>query len=85
MSEYTEERRSPASKRSTRLVSGAGGGTAIAVIMAFLYQQHMGQELPGVVAAAIGSLVSTVAICVYDIRDMIWTLIRHRRSGDRKR
>jgi hypothetical protein len=84
MSESLERRLSaPATQRRTRLVSGAGGGTAIAIIIAFLYQQRTGVEMPSVVAAAIGSLVSTVAICVHDIRDMIWAMILRRRKTDK--
>lgn len=79
------------SVRRDRLVmgTGVGGGIglAIALIAGMLYKDTTGNQLDQEISLAIGSVIgslgSTIAICLQDIRTMLWALIdRDARKDD---
>lgn len=74
--------------RKNRLVRGVGvGGTsgvAVAILAGWLYTEQTGkmldQEVAMAMSALIGSVGSTVAICLQEIKDIIWEFLRQRRK-----
>jgi hypothetical protein len=88
-----ERRRVDEAVRRARIVQGAGSGTAIgsslAILFDWAYATHTGNLLPSQVAialgAVIGSLSSTVTICLQDIRALVWAAALRRREGDRRK
>lgn len=75
-------------ERKRRVITGAGGGTAIggalSIVLAFLYKEWRGVSLPSEVGIALGvilgALASTAAICSKDLFDLVreWLHLKHR-------
>lgn len=75
--EQQERRTARPGTRAAR-VAGGTGGAAVAVIVAWTYQEYTGRTMTPEVAAALGGLISTFAICYYDLRALVFMLVDRR-------
>lgn len=86
--EMNEERRSNGSGRKSRLALG-GASSPIAILAAWYLYQWWGKPMDEfeliALSSVTGSVVSAVALCFWDLRGMLLSLIRKRRSVDRER
>ena len=79
MPDQPERRTTRLSTRAGRIAGGTGGA-ALAIVIAWGYQEHTGRIMTPEVAAAIGGLISTCVICLNDIKALILAALNRRKS-----
>jgi hypothetical protein len=83
-----EERRSNGSGRKSRLALG-GASSPIALLLAWYLYQWWGKPMTEfeliALSSVTGSVTSALALCFWDLRGILLSLLRKRRSVDRKR
>lgn len=62
----------PTSRVRVKRTAGGTVGTLFAVLLAFGYRIHTGEDMPAEVAAAIGGIITWFLMCLDDLIALFW-------------